>query len=274
MNQDCLEQLFSILRAKGGQNHTFGALDFMRRLRNHILGAGGDYSIEAANIKPCEKDNFHIQDYIDPDLEIEAILVGETELEQKYPDDQTETEIVDDIDDILNLFNDSCIKNDLKSKAPDDEIQLDLPQEMEIDSIAENFKDTFSYAKLVDQTMQHTEIDKETLVKDLKICEQEFQRFHSNSDDGLLRTHGVIDNLVSKLQTIFKGRYEDKMLRAFVLKRTNSRMTHIYQTTIKHKKSQRHSYKIAQFVHSKPSTSKAGKTTAEKLENPAKRPKK
>jgi len=81
LNQDCLEQFFSVLRAMGGSYTKFGALEGFRRIRSYLLGAGGTLTVKAANVKPTEvskfsveslveKADFTIPSVLDPDLEV------------------------------------------------------------------------------------------------------------------------------------------------------------------------------------------------------------
>ena len=82
LNQDCLEQFFSVLRAMGGSYTKFGALEGLRRIRSNILGAGGTLVVDKANVKATEqseipleslveKADFTIPEVVDPDLELE-----------------------------------------------------------------------------------------------------------------------------------------------------------------------------------------------------------
>ena len=71
INQDALEQIFSILRAMGGAYSDFGALEFLRRIRNLILGGGSDIIIEKCNVQPTEVSDFNIHSVIDEELMIE-----------------------------------------------------------------------------------------------------------------------------------------------------------------------------------------------------------
>jgi len=74
LNQDSLEQTFSILRAMGGRYTQFGALEFLRRIRNFILGAGGDMSIELANVKGTEENLFSVEAILGKDLQEELAI--------------------------------------------------------------------------------------------------------------------------------------------------------------------------------------------------------
>ena len=57
INQDALENLFSVLRSMGGTDNRMGALSFMQRLRNYILGAGNDLTVETAVVLQTEEND-------------------------------------------------------------------------------------------------------------------------------------------------------------------------------------------------------------------------
>ena len=54
-------------------------------------------------------------------------------------------------------------------------------------------------------------LTKEKLVEDLMVMENEFKLYHKDSDDGLVRTKGVVGNLVERLNPLFP-QYEKKLI--------------------------------------------------------------
>ena len=262
LNQDCLEQCFSVLRAMGGSYTQFGALECMRRLRNFILGAGGNLSIAEANIKPTEVSEFTVESVIDDDLELKIdsetcitlnvdVLEGQadqTETERKKilacydenmdlknnvcfvssEDDLHESDIEEEIDDLLGEFE--ADKDEL-----DEEQEVTLPQQMYFENIASDLEEVFFEKWARDNKSKGMNITKEKLVKDLQKMEKEFLLFHKESDDGLLRTKGITKNLVTRLRSLFPE-YDEKLIKKFILDRTFLKIRTIQKNIrIKHK---------------------------------------
>ena len=140
LNQDALEQIFSILRAMGGMYTEFGSLEFLRRIRNLILGAGGDMSMELANVKGTEENLFSVEAILGKDLHEElaievtpdsSILLEVNPLESPLvAEDVTgssrnsnEVEMADNdntdtIDDLLSAFGYNDIDNNEENGKP------------------------------------------------------------------------------------------------------------------------------------------------------------
>ena len=99
INQDALEQLFSILRAMCGRYTEFSALSFLRRLRDYILGAGKDLSIEAANVIQSELDDkeFCITNHITEDLGMKPTSLNVIKVKAKPA--ESEIKDLEDLDD-------------------------------------------------------------------------------------------------------------------------------------------------------------------------------
>ena len=250
INQDCLEQCFSIIRGMGHMYREFGALEFIRRIRNYILGAGGDVTIEAANVEATEKNDFKIESLIDKDLEVQ--VSANTSIELNIEKKDAPQNISDDVD--------------VQIADPEDEMeieaQLDESQQAGLEELVKEI-DVFNVSGWVNENARDVQgITKETIISDFKTMEKHFQSMHSVAKDGLLRTKDVTKSLVSKIQLLFPL-YPEKIIKKFVLQRSMQRMKFIYRTTIKHKKTSRATMKVTDFVHSKP---------ANELKKPKKKP--
>ena len=294
LNQDCLEQCFSILRAMGGSYTQFGALEGMRRLRNYILGAGGSLCVEKANCKPTEKDTFTIQSVIDDELELrvdsEKCITLNLDVVD-FPNDQQLSEnlvvlydengemknnvsvagsnirevlneegIEDDITDLLGEFG---VDNETEVR----EKEINLPQQIYYENVASELEEHFFVKWARDNKLKGMNLTKEKLVKDLKIMENEFLKFHKDSDDGLLRTKGVVNDLVAKVKDIFPE-YEEKLIKKFITDRTFLKIKTILQNIrLKHKdklqkaKSLRLKRKQAEFAQARDFVSKPKSST-------------
>ena len=264
LNQDCLETCFSVLRGMGHFYREFGALEFIRRLRNYCLGAGGDVTIKAANVEPTEENEFKIESFIDKDLEVEVSVEKPIELNAAAID--TPENILDECD--IQLFDDCLDGFQGINKA-----QLNQGQQSGLDNFA-NELDMFERQVWVDKNRSELQgIAEETLMADLQEMEKHFQNFHANSSDGLLRTKNVTKDLVSNLKLLFPN-YRDIVLKKFVLSRTMARMKHIYRTTIKHSVTSRAQKKVIELVQTKPACQLKEEKTEEKVaeKKPAKKP--
>ena len=157
LNQDSLEQTFSILRAMGARYTQFGALEFLRRIRNFILGAGGDMSIELANVKGTEENLFSVEAILGKDLQEELAI-------EVVPDDSillevnpipspltvegavastskdsnevemAETDPADSIENLLSAFRYEEVDNDKEDGIPARNVNV-------TDAILEDFED-------------------------------------------------------------------------------------------------------------------------------------
>ena len=247
INQDCLEQCFSIIRAMGYMYRDFGALEFIRRLRNYILGAGGDVTIEAANVEPTEKNDFKIESLIDKDLEVQVSANFEQKDAPQNLSDDTDVQMID------------------PNPETGDEMVVDS-----FDECHEGIKNVFNISRWVNENARDVQgISKETIMSDFEAMETHFENMHSVAKDGLLRTKNVTKSLVSKLQLLFPL-YPEKIIKKFVLQRSMARMKFIYRTTIKHKMTARATMKVTDFVHSKPASEakKAKKKPVKRLKKP------
>ena len=302
LNQDCLEQCFSILRAMGGNYSQFGALEGMRRLRNFILGAGGSLSIEQANIKPTEVSEFTVESVIDDELELKVDSDKCITLNLDVVEGQTDTEgnkLLEDLgacfDENLEVKNNVCFESseedlhesDIEEEIADllgefeadkDEVdkeqEVTLPQQMYFENVASELEEHFFEKWARDNKLKGMDITKDKLAKDLKRMEAEFQLFHKDSDDGLLRTKGITKNLVVKLRTIFPE-YEEKLIKKFIVDRTfmkirtiQQNLRVIHQEKLVKAKSMRAKRKAAEFAQTrdfvtKPEKSKKNQSTSE-----------
>ena len=285
LNQDCLEQCFSILRAMGGNYSQFGALEGMRRLRNFILGAGGSLSIEQANIKPTEVSEFTVESVIDDELELKVDSEKCITLNLDVVEGQTDTEgnkVLEDLggcfDENMEVKNNVCFESseedlhesDIEEEIADllgefeadkDEVdkeqEVTLPQQMYFENVASELEEHFFEKWARDNKLKGMDITKDKLAKDLKRMEAEFQLFHKDSDDGLLRTKGITKNLVVKLRTIFPE-YEEKLIKKFIVDRTfmkirtiQQNLRVIHQEKLVKAKSMRAKRKAAEFAQTR-----------------------
>ena len=286
----------------GGNYSQFGALEGMRRLRNFILGAGGSLSIEQANIKPTEVSQFTVESVIDDELELKVdsekcitlnldVVEGQTDTEGKKlledlgacfdenlevknnvnfessEEDLHESDIEEEIADLLGEFE--ADKDEV-----DKEQEVTLPQQMYFENVASELEEHFFEKWARDNKLKGMDITKDKLAKDLKRMEAEFQLFHKDSDDGLLRTKGITKHLVVKLRTIFPE-YEEKLIKKFIVDRTfmkirtiQQNLRVIHQEKLVKAKSMRAKRKAAEFAQTrdfvtKPEKSKKNQSTSE-----------
>ena len=159
LNQDCLEQFFSVLRAMGGSYTKFGALEGLRRIRSYLLGAGGTLTVKAANVKPTEnpdftldslveKADFTVQSVVDPDLELtddprdEVLITLNVAVAPDHENPPPNSDI--DLEKLLDdyeLSKDVCFRGaeEAEPVCRDEEVQGSV--ELELDSSDEDFDD-------------------------------------------------------------------------------------------------------------------------------------
>ena len=125
-----------------------------------------------------------------------------------------------------------------------------------VDNVASELEDHFFEKWARDNKLKGMDITKDKLAKDLKRMEAEFQLFHKDSDDGLLRTKGITKHLVVKLRTIFPE-YEEKLIKKFIVDRTfmkirtiQQNLRVIHQEKLVKAKSMRAKRKAAEFAQS------------------------
>ena len=248
INQDALEQLFSILRAMCGQNSKFGALSFQRRLRDFILGAGKNLTIETANVLATEDDDVNLFNNVTEDVVVDLTSNKIIEWNVTVQEDTEEAIDVNDIDDILDTFNGSDIQCSLPEYVEEEKIEEVDEEELTI-AQAEGFKYFAGYiakksrdktlakikSEIIDneefvssnwidaQNMGRLQYPTKQLVADMKEMEKMFQEFHSSSEDGLLRIDNVNKDLASKIKAKFP-QYDIKDLNRIVLSRALRRM--------------------------------------------------
>ena len=260
LNQDHVEQLFSVIRSMGGQYTQFGALEFIRRIRNFCLTAGGNHSIEAANVQPTENSNFNIENYITEDLQVhvrpENCLILDINAVV-----QPQSNIIDQI---LDDYTDVVLEGPESQTIENSEIDLNLPEQMEIENIANDLTDTFNLNDWIGDNITLEGVSREKLVEDCKFMEREFREYHSFADNGQLKHKKVTRPLIQKLEKTKRLKeYDRKLIKRFVVTRTMKRMKFIQISTIQHIKSARAKKKVIDFVH----TQAASKVTASKLKS-------
>ena len=230
----------------GGTYTQFGSLEFIRRIRNFCLMAGGNLSVEAANVRPTEESNYKIHQYLTEDLQINIEPENCLTLELDVIDNQKH----DILDEILDDYKDVAL---MGPESPD--LELTLPEEMEIDNVATDLADAFNLNDWIGDKVVLDGVSREKLVDDCKFMEKEFRDYHSSSDNGLLRNKNVTCGLVQKLSDLPRlSEYDPKMIKRFVVSRTLKRMKYIHTSTIQHAKSARAKKKVIDHVHSKPAS--------------------
>ena len=257
LNQDCLETTFSVIRSMGYLYKGFGALEFIRRIRRYILGAGADLSIEAANVEPTEQNDFKIAALIDKDMEVEVSVDKCIELNVDAK------EAPDNIPDNFDVQ----MKDPVQENA-DDEMEIEGQQDGLEKLVTE--VEVFNLSGFVNESISELQgLSKESILSDFKSMEKHFETFHSQSADGLVRTPNVIKDLVNTLKLLFPL-YPERIIKKFVFKRSMLKMKFIYRTKIKHKQSLRSQIKVIEFVHSK-AADELKKTASKKAKKTVKR---
>ena len=166
INQDALEQTFSILRSMGGAYSDFGALEFLRRIRNLILGAGSDIIIEKCNVQPTEVSDFNINSVIDEELKIEIkpadsiVLRADDVVDLETSQSSSEIEksindssenVADSDDEEMAMWDSLLAKFDEKEGEKEQNIEFQFPgkqidedavEEMDLDDQADGEEDS------------------------------------------------------------------------------------------------------------------------------------
>ncbi len=236
LNQDCLESMFSTIRYTGaGPFSTPGALEFQWRLRNYILRGCSDVVSASSVVKPePQEDNILTADLV----------------HSMVSDDN------DDIEEDLCAMPLICTDKDIMDELEEDELPPatgNVSDPFGSRTECEGFNYICGYLALAGGDpslyMRAHDIDKnqeeyvlsswiteknngglvfpaKTLVKDLRIMENDFQEFHKDQPDGLSRKPGVVGNLTDILARKFPS-YKRDLLRKFVMTRTAIQMRNI-----------------------------------------------
>ena len=251
LNQDHVEQTFSVIRSMGGQYTQFGGLEFIRRIRNFCLMSGGNLSVEAANVKPTEECNFKMQDFFSEDFEdFKDEVVRDHQANLEFDD------ILDAYEDVDFDFEEpepqSSQNNDIETNndlEPNIDLEPNNAQQMETDNVGTDMVETFSLNDWLGDTIRVDGISKETLADDMEFMNNHFEVHHTFSDNGLLRTKRVTADLVEKLMKLPRlSEYDPKLIKRFVVARTRKRIKYVYSTKIQHIKSARGQKKVIDLV--------------------------
>ena len=235
LNQDLVENLFSILRALGGTDYRFGALSYIWRLRLVILGAGKDLKILKSNVLQSSDEKLITED-ITKDL-IDGLY---------FPDVIQTVEDEINNEDVLQMTDfdvDSANIPVLVMSVPDDEF---MEQDLDEDSDDEDDEDQkttkrkssgnvvrFDEEEIFDPQVWLSKrkiTSTDTLVNDLKTWNSEFTKYHSTASDGaysILRTPNVIKNFFQILKSLNPNKHSDKILKEFSRDRTFQRLAHM-----------------------------------------------
>ena len=245
LNQDALESMFGVLRAMEGIASQFGALSFMNRLRNYLLGAGGDIIIQGANVESTEHDekvltsdmtrgilkssdlelpqNTQISSNADDNLDIESILESYEDIEAEIADELDEEEEDIEVEDRFgSKTKDEALKY-IAGYLPRKSASNDLA----LTSAEMSDQEKFVESKWIDlRNVGGLLYPTKDFHKDVIVMEKVFVKYHSDAPDGISREAGVTKNVISILEKKFP-QYDVKILKRFVLARTIRRMKFI-----------------------------------------------
>ena len=102
---------------------------------------------------------------------------------------------------------------------------------------------------------------RETLVKDVKLMDTFFHKYHEESKDGLMRTANVIGGLVKILVQEFP-QYSEELLRKFAMCRTMRRMKWVkQQMTAHHEETLRSKRKKSEYAYNQGPKNQTKNTT-------------
>ena len=253
VNQDCVECLFSILRALGGNNYRFGALSYVWRLRLVVLGAGQNLKLYNANVKQDQSEKLFTvnlaQNLLEPpevpnvvetennwidaidDSSISAFVMAVPEEDtlaevdaikaEDIPDSDGSDSDSDDADDDIN----PC-QSQKRGRTPKKSTKKPKNSKLE-------FNEPEVYDPVEWISKRRSKIigeDLEALVGDIEKWNEAFLKYHEPAHDGqcsILRTPQVIGNFVKVIADLNPNKFHDKVLRLFAMDRTLHRMHHM-----------------------------------------------
>jgi hypothetical protein len=208
VNQDFVENTFSILRLIRGHMMTFGALSFIQRLRDHILGGCTRVAVESASVH-CPNDGDQM---LTEDVSMELLTAEEPPIEDNIT---LEGDILDDVDGILTDFSSDTPQPSISVSQEQGYIYLGgylarSSGEVEHYRTKNDDKDATLYQSSGWLDDKNTAADaggrglcypSKILTLDLREMELEFVAFHGI--EGLPRTPGVVKAFADHLQNKF-----------------------------------------------------------------------
>ena len=277
LNQDALESMFGVIRGMAGLASQMGALSFMQRLRNYILGAGGggDIIISGANVESTEETEKVLtadmpQGILKPeDLELPKV----TKISNDESDMANIDDIIDAFDNIEAEIGDDHLDDDIEDKELDDTEELgDAEDKFGSKTKEEAMKYVSGYLAKNSPDLGSTIAnisEQEKFVKsrwidlrnvfglkyptvefndDVKAMEQLFVNYHSKAPNGISRELGVTRNVIAILVEKFP-KYDAKIIKRFVVTRTVYRMRFVRDLLRKQKESARSKKKKVDFQY-------------------------
>ena len=230
INQDPLEHSFSVLRAMGGLHTNPGALNFQRRLRRLILGGMNNVVIENSLVSLGS-------DQVTTVLTLKDLLDGFSHLEE-------ETNATSNRNNSNNNNNNNNMEDKVETEEEEEEATPMLSEAENI-AVREGFnyvcgfllkksgwneqlvkdnnmvkEDGFVESKWIDfLNTGGLSYPAKEVVEDVRKMDIEFERYHKQADNGLIKGHNITKTFARHLASIFVG-YPFKFLERFSFART------------------------------------------------------
>ena len=244
LNQDVIENLFSVLREMGRHDNRMGPLAFKERLRNYILTGGHHFTSNNPNVKEAEKVDQLLIAEMTKDLVDEATFATTAD-DENTPENEPEAIEVEEPE----------IEEDVEiSPESDEESESELAEEEGYKNMAKSLENVVLSPKK--QTKKEPSSKKNTVTSDkfegeefinnsitAKLTQQEilpyvkkwdvvFRNYHKDAPEGehgLLRTSGVIKGLELELLKNSRDLPPNlhPLLKEFAHKRTMIRLRHL-----------------------------------------------
>ena len=252
VNQDCVECLFSILRALGGNNFRFGALSYVWRLRLVVLGAGQNLKLDNANVKQDQSEKLFTvtlaQDLLDPpdvpkvvetetnwieaidDDSVSAFVMAVPEEDTPAEVDAIEAEDIPDSDDndSEDDYDDNINPSQSQKRGRTPKKSTKKPKNSKLEFNEPEVYDPVEW--IAKRRSKIIGVNLEALVGDIEKWNEAFLKYHEPAHDGqcsILRTPQVIGNFVKVIADLNPNKFHDKVLRLFAMDRTLHRMHHM-----------------------------------------------